>query len=51
MPKALIEKDPKLANQWVGVAAEIARVWGKEGMLKPVYMVDALGKGRELVCN
>jgi hypothetical protein len=33
----------------VDAAAKIARAWRKEGKLKPLYIVDALGKGRELV--
>jgi hypothetical protein len=39
-------KDTKMRKKWV---AKIARAWRKEGKLKPLYIVDALGKGRELV--
>jgi hypothetical protein len=47
--KRLEEKDSKMRKKWVDAAAKIARAWRKEGKLKPLYIVDALGKGRELV--
>jgi hypothetical protein len=42
----LEEKDSKMRKKWVD---KIARAWRKEGKLKSLYIVDALGKGRELV--
>ena len=47
--KRLEEKDSKMHKKWVDAAAKIARAWQKEGKLKPLYIVDAVGKGRELV--
>jgi hypothetical protein len=44
--KKLEEKDSKM---WVDAAAKIARVWRREGELRPLYIVDVYGKGRELV--
>ena len=38
-----------MRKKWVGTAAKIARARRKEGKLKPLYIVDALRKGRELV--
>jgi hypothetical protein len=46
LEKAGLENATK---KWVDAAAKIARVWRKEGKLKPLYIVDAYGKGRELV--
>jgi hypothetical protein len=45
--KRLEEKDSKMRKKWVDAAAKIARAWQKEGTLKPLYIVDALGNGRE----
>jgi hypothetical protein len=47
--KRLEEKDTKMRKKWVDAAAKIARAWREEGELKPLYIADALGKGRELV--
>jgi len=47
--RGLEEKDSKMRKKWVDVAAKIARAWRKERKLKPLYMVDAYGKRRELV--
>jgi len=47
--KRLEEKDSRIRKKWVDTAAKIARAWRKEGKLKPLYIVDAVGKGRELV--
>jgi hypothetical protein len=47
--KRLEDKDTKIRKKWVDAAAKIARAWRKEGKPKPLYIVDGLGKGRELV--
>jgi hypothetical protein len=47
--RRLEEKDSKMRKKWVEAAAKMARAWRKGGKLKPLYIVDALGKGRELV--
>jgi hypothetical protein len=47
--RRLEEKDSKMRKKRVDSAAKIACAWRKEGKLKPLYMVDAFGKGRELV--
>jgi hypothetical protein len=47
--KELEEKDSKMCKKWVDATAKIARAWRKEGKLKPFYVVDAYGKGRDLV--
>jgi hypothetical protein len=47
--KRLEEKDSKMRKKWVDAAAKIARAWRKEEELKPLHIVDSLGKGRELV--
>jgi hypothetical protein len=47
--RLLEEKDSKMRKKWVGAAAKIARAWRREGKLRPFYIVDAYGKGRELV--
>jgi len=47
--KRLEEKDSKTRKKWADAATKIARAWRKEGKLKPLYIVDAAGKGRELV--
>jgi hypothetical protein len=47
--KRLEEKDSKMRKKWVDAATKIARAWRKERKLKPLYIVDAMGKGRELV--
>jgi ATP-dependent protease HslVU (ClpYQ) peptidase subunit len=47
--KRLEEKDSKMRKKWVDAAAKIARAWRREGKLRPLYIVDAYGKGRELV--
>jgi hypothetical protein len=44
-----LQKRKKMGKKWGDAAAKIARAWRKEGKLKPLYVVDALGKGRELV--
>jgi hypothetical protein len=46
MLKKLEEKNSKM---WVDAAAKIARAWRREGKLRPLYIVDSYGKGRELV--
>jgi hypothetical protein len=47
--KRLEVKDLKMRKKWVEATANIARAWRKEGKLKPLYIVDAFGKGRDLV--
>jgi len=47
--KRLEEKDLKMRRKWVDAAAKIARTWRREGKLRPLYIVDACGKGQELV--
>jgi hypothetical protein len=47
--KRLGEQDSKMRKKWVDDAAKIARAWREEGKLKLFYIVDAYGKGRELV--
>jgi hypothetical protein len=44
--KRLEEKDSEMCKKWVDAAVKIVCVWRKEGKLKPLYIVDALGKGR-----
>jgi hypothetical protein len=48
LQKRLEETDLKMHKKWVEAAAKIARAWRKEGKLKPLYIVDAFGKGREV---
>jgi muconolactone delta-isomerase len=40
-----LEEKEKMRKKWVEAAAKIARAWRKEGKLKPLYIVDAFGKG------